>query len=800
MHIRIPGSSQSSPRGGWRPLPVSYDAARLNATDIARGVAQFGESYVRLRKEEEDMRNKALMQEAVNNYDLMSTRVRSSYNDVDRENAGGWEEHYMRISEPYIRDLVEGVPAQYRQDLQMQLLDRQAKARMDVVSRAARAQTARYFDATEAQGDLLLRNGDYGGYVELVDQMGSLTPEQKALAKDKVSAQQLQDMYQRDLSGNPRQAYMDLQGGVYAKLGPEEERKMRAQVEAELAKRAKRRPLSQDEQDAAAAGIPAANAYEVRNGATKDEHWWRFVKEKTGDFKKVSGAIAKAWKEEADNMPYPDDDEKLQEWTEDFVAKWCDPDIGYGCSEKTLRAYVDDKVKALRGKVDTSIRVDHERMVDDMVKDVVRSTGGNAVASWIFGGEALSDPDVQERVNKIKGKVNAYMTDWHKNHPDPTYDQVLKATVDMISHATREVQAEVVEDDEDYAKKLTSSELLKTFERYDYRQHWKNQQTANRAKANQDMMHDQYEAEQKQQAMTPADEEALRASFGSATQDQAGELPPIESEGEVVVGSFQMPGIMVPREEWDALQGEGGVRNPVAYVTTGRGAYTRVRVLGPSRSGGYEIGRRTGADLASFSPGHCQISYHAGSSGFGERIIANEYPPDKPVQISKLRAEDGGGRYEVLGINQKSHPEMFEDLAQMIKDGYADEYVRAAAAQYVEHYTRGVGMAFDAAGVDCYGAEQYVRDMHFNGGAGGGNTILARAIGAEPTGSSYGPLVQRLRAFVDKHGKETLMRRLHEARIDYYKSIARRNPSKRVFLKGWLNRANAMYNEGMEQL
>ena len=79
-------------------------------------------------------------------------------------------------------------------------------------------------------------------------------------------------------------------------------------------------------------------------------------------------------------------------------------------------------------------------------------------------------------------------------------------------------------------------------------------------------------------------------------------------------------------------------------------------------------------------------------------------------------------------------------------------------------------------------------DTAVNMGVGRAVKFLQKAVGAEPDGA-YGPGTQRC---VDHCDTGTALTAYCDIREAYYRSLADNNPKLAVFLKGWLNRLNAL--------
>jgi hypothetical protein len=93
------------------------------------------------------------------------------------------------------------------------------------------------------------------------------------------------------------------------------------------------------------------------------------------------------------------------------------------------------------------------------------------------------------------------------------------------------------------------------------------------------------------------------------------------------------------------------------------------------------------------------------------------------LAIAKLRADDGGGAYEVAGINVRYNPVEAQKLAEMINDGKYDE-AEEEACEYIAQQTDAVIRWTSSVAL-----EAYLRDCYFNRGAGGTTWMLRAALG-----------------------------------------------------------------------
>ncbi len=133
------------------------------------------------------------------------------------------------------------------------------------------------------------------------------------------------------------------------------------------------------------------------------------------------------------------------------------------------------------------------------------------------------------------------------------------------------------------------------------------------------------------------------------------------------------------------------------------------------------------------------------------------------LAIYEPPGNDGGGKFEVAGINVRYHPDEAWTLRNLIEDGRADE-AEALARDFIAQYTDRVASWSSVAAI-----EFYLRDCAFNRGPTGAARILQMAlgvgvdgvVGAKTRAAIAGVESQPL-AFLDK---------LREAREDYERDV-----------------------------
>ncbi|AWL98759.2 M15 family metallopeptidase [Bradyrhizobium amphicarpaeae] len=168
-------------------------------------------------------------------------------------------------------------------------------------------------------------------------------------------------------------------------------------------------------------------------------------------------------------------------------------------------------------------------------------------------------------------------------------------------------------------------------------------------------------------------------------------------------------------------------------------------------------------------------------------ILSFEARRDKQGRLTvyKLPSDDGGGTYEVAGINERFHPEEARMLADLIEAGQFQEAERRAC-EIIATYTDGVSTWSKTPAIECY-----LRDCCFNRGPRGAARILQRALGVPDSGV----IDAAGRTLVADREDDTLelLQDLRTAREQYERDVAKRNETSK-FWKGLINRWNNALN------
>lgn len=171
----------------------------------------------------------------------------------------------------------------------------------------------------------------------------------------------------------------------------------------------------------------------------------------------------------------------------------------------------------------------------------------------------------------------------------------------------------------------------------------------------------------------------------------------------------------------------------------------------------------------------CIVDYEARRDAMGRIMVFN--PP----------ANDGGGAYEVAGINVRFHPAKAAELKALVERGRHQE-AEAKARDYVLSYTQGVTMLHGNPGV-----EFYLRDCAFNRGPTGAVKILQMAVGVLDDGI-VGP---RTKQAVGRLSALDLLGRLRASREAYELKVAGRREN---LWDGLVNRWNKAHAQAQKFL
>lgn len=166
----------------------------------------------------------------------------------------------------------------------------------------------------------------------------------------------------------------------------------------------------------------------------------------------------------------------------------------------------------------------------------------------------------------------------------------------------------------------------------------------------------------------------------------------------------------------------------------------------------------------------------------GKHILDVEARRDRNGRLAvyQLPAGDGGGTFEVAGINDRYHPQAAAQIASLIK--------RKKFAQAEQEAVDYILKVTDAAGnwARTPSAEAALRDTAFNRGTTGCAKILQMALDVEVDGK-VGPLTLAALGRAEKEPRAFLLR-FREAREAYERKVAPPVGKRAKFWKGLVAR------------
>lgn len=155
--------------------------------------------------------------------------------------------------------------------------------------------------------------------------------------------------------------------------------------------------------------------------------------------------------------------------------------------------------------------------------------------------------------------------------------------------------------------------------------------------------------------------------------------------------------------------------------------------------------------------------------------------PRGNLRIWSLPKDDGGGAYEVAGVNEKYHPTMAVRLRKLIEEGNYKQ-AEQEARDYIASYTDRTGSYASNPAI-----EFYLRDTAFNRGPTGATKILQRALGIKEDGK-MGPATKNSLQRAESNPRK-LLNDLNDSRIWYEDAAVGARPKHRSGLKDRWNKA-----------
>lgn len=642
----------------------------------------------------------------------------------------------------------------------------------------------------------------------------------KFVANNKINTK-VQEKQEDELEGlslsDPESAKKAIESRKYNRVSPQVMEKSKENVRRYMASISPREAVTEESKKKVARGESVPERSSLRYGATEKEYRWNKNFTTTGTYKKDVKEILTEFSKSLDSMEFPDTDAKAKQIGDDMVKRWGRYSSALRVTEDQMRLLVDDKLNSIRGKIHLGNRNDIDLIAQSLPEGV-----------WFpkqikkIEGEDKDDPDRQKFQQELQGskdfitaKVKTAMTEYRITNPKASLSDDKSHMLYLFAKYTQESFDQWNGDDWNMATRSLDPNIKETKKEGYYKNKGEEFNQGMIDKGITDTVEKDLIPEKQNEKNANYIKEQIPAQAGR--EETAPQICPISYSR----GTGGKEGVYVSKQAWETLHKRFG-GNPWVKVELesgqpgfAKGAYSHVPVLGfyEGNDRGIEIrGEETSKRLIMFDgdKGRAKFRFLQGEEGGAReastlgsqasaKIISNEARFDKKgnLAIYKLPDGDGGGEYEIVGINQKNHSQEFNKLAGMLKDGKHQE-AKEEAASYIDKKTSRVGELLQSSGVQHDGIDYLLRDMCFNGGESFPARVIHRSLGIPDSKSFNGDTGEAISSYLQSHSEEELLAVLKQGRDDLYRSIATNNPKKQKFLRGWLNRSESSYKEAMQ--
>lgn len=218
-----------------------------------------------------------------------------------------------------------------------------------------------------------------------------------------------------------------------------------------------------------------------------------------------------------------------------------------------------------------------------------------------------------------------------------------------------------------------------------------------------------------------------------------------------------------------------GVASDVSQPTFSQLALLSMQMAG--NKGRYSIAYKPNGEAALYSS-----AVKPKEVNIYKAIINEEAHRDASGRVKVFVTPRGdGGKIEVAGINQTSHPEEYKKLKAMVDSNATNDEIESEIMAYMKKYTQ-PGADIIKPATTSKGIELFVRDCCFNHGNGGAKYVMRKAVGAPKNED----ITSYMKSYVATYGEKALLDSLINARRSFFYEIAKK-PGKAKFLNGWLN-------------
>ena len=830
MNVRIPASS--NPRSPGRYLPVRFPADALaGAQSIAKGVQNIGAAAVdaseaanRMRLETERRQEQADKLGGINALGEWHATFGASL--LTDQNPLGYEKRFNEESETQIQKILSGIPPERRGNLEESLRDRQSNYRVNAIAQAgviSNRLATRNFESNYKRFTAL---GDEQGVNNLIDSVtgtlitGAEGENMKLFGANecnKFKIKKQEDELEGLSVSNPEVARDAIESRKFNLVSPQALEKAKENVRRYMASISPREAVTEESREKIARGESVSERSSLRYGATEKEWRWNKNFTTTGTYNKDVKEITTEFSKALDSVEFPDTDAKAKQIGDDIVKRWGRYSSSLMVTEDQMRLLVDDKLNSIRGKIQLGNRNDIDLIAQSLPDGVWFPEQVKRIE-----GEDKDDPDRQKLQQELQGskefitaKVKTAMTEYRITNPKASLSDDKSHMLYLFAKYTQESFNQYGGSNGD----VMVHSLKPNVKESEKATYYKNKGE----EFNQGMI-DKEITDTVEKGLIPEKQNEKNANYIKGQKlvpvekmETAPQICPISYSS----GTGGKEGVYVSKQAWETLHkrfsGNPWVKVELESGQPGfaKGAYSYAPVLGfyEGNDRGIEIrGEETSKRLIMFDgdKGRANIRFLQGEDGGSReastfenkasaRIINNEARFDKRgnLTIYKLPEGDGGGEYEIAGINQKNHSQEFNKLAGMLQEGRHQE-AKEEAANYIDRKTSRVGELLQNSGVQNDGIDYLLRDMCFNGGESFPARVIHRSLGIPDSKSFNGNTGEAISAYLQDHSEEELLAALKQGRDNLYRSIAANNPEKKKFLRGWLNRSASSYKEAMQ--
>lgn len=169
---------------------------------------------------------------------------------------------------------------------------------------------------------------DWGGYISAInnaEQGGILSNSKANELRYDGEQKQLGSQLEHDILENPQKAMLSIVRGQYDNMAANIRSRMTKACEQALSLDCKQLAFTQEERQKIEQGLSVKPKYDVRNGATEQEHKGRnhFNTYGTyGTYDTIKDEIKVGWKEEIQNAPVPENQQDADQWVKRMVKKY----------------------------------------------------------------------------------------------------------------------------------------------------------------------------------------------------------------------------------------------------------------------------------------------------------------------------------------------------------------------------------------------------------------------------------------------------------------------------------------------